>query len=395
MRRKNKIYLVTILLLFTALVVVRHFVPRPVDWRLSFNGNRKSPYACSVAKDLLPVLFPGKEITVNTTSFYMTLHRDTLVNKNLIIIDDKFDPDDLDLYALLDFAAHGNSVFISSLSFSDKLCDTLKFRTNMPVIDTSMFKPVKEALRLSGSEQTSDSVFCFRKRMPESRFVSFDTLRSIVLGSDGSGKVNFILTRFGKGKIFLHCQPLAFTNFHLLYGNYRYACTALSDLPVVNTIWDQYYKPDKILDMSPVRYILSQPALKSAWLLLLITIFIYMIFGSRRMERAIPVIRPEQNASLDFVTTVGKLYYRSQNHTDLARKKLMYFHEFIRNRYFLERVDQTDEQIRTLSLRSGVEEEKVRHLVHTAGILTDKDHVSREELIGLHKSIEDFYKNCK
>ncbi len=395
MTRKNKIYLAAILVLFTALIVVKHFAPRPVNWMLNFSGNRKSPYGCSVLNEQLPVLFPGKELTVNTASFYLTLRPDTLDTKNLIIITDAFSPDDPDLSALLDFASHGNSVFISSLSFSGKLCDTLNFKTSIPVIDTSMLKRVKEELRLSYSGNPADSSFLYRKKMPDSRFENYDTLNTVPLGTDKSGNVNFILTRFGKGNIFLHCQPLAFTNYHLLYSNHRYAFTALSHLPVENTIWDQYYKPERIIDLSPVRYILSQPALKAAYFLLVFTIVIYMIFGSRRRQRIVPVIQPERNASLDFVTTVGKLYYRSQNHADVARKKLIYFNEFIRNRYFLQGLDQTEEQIRILSQKSGVETEKIRHLARMAGSLSENKQLSQLELIEFHKSIEDFYKNCK
>jgi|WetSurMetagenome_2_1015567.scaffolds.fasta_scaffold00097_28 hypothetical protein len=393
MAKRNKIFLAAILVLFTALIVIRHFAPKPVDWRLNFSGNRRSPYGCSVAKELLPVLFPGKEISVNTANFYLTLRQDTIDKKNLIIINDEFNPDDLDLTALLAFAARGNSVFISSLSFTGRLCDTLKFKTNMPAIDTSMLKRVKEELRLSYSATAPDSVFFYKKMMPDSRFESYDTLNTVTLGRDKSGNVNFILTRFGKGEIFIHCQPLAFTNFHLLYGNYRYGFTALSHLPVENTIWDQYYKPEKIIDLSPVRYILSQPALKAAYFMLVFTIIVYMIFGSKRMQRIIPVIGPEINTSLDFVTTVGKLYYRSRNHSDLARKKLIYFKEFIRNRYFIQAIN--SEKIITLSQKSGVEEEKIRHLITIAGNISGKTQITRQELAELHQSLEDFYKNCK
>lgn len=377
-----------------ALVVLKHFVPKPVDWGLSFSANRKSPYGASVARELLPVLFPGKDISVNTAGFYLTLNRDTLERRNLIIITGEFNPDKLDLSALLNFAARGNSVFISSLSFSDKLCDTLKFSTGTPIIDTALFKPVREVLRLSSLGKNTDSVFSFERKMPESRFEKYDTLRSIPLGRDRSGKVDFVVTQYGKGKIYLHCQPLAFTNFHLLYGNYQYASHALSYLPVTNTIWDQYYKPDKILDLSPVRYILSQPALKSAYFMLLATLLIYMVFGSRRVQRIIPVVVPERNTSLDFVVTVGKLYYRSQNHSDLARKKIIYFHDYIRNRYFIQNIGPSDEQVRMLSLRSGVEEEKIRRLLKTVERLTGRI-VERQDLIDLHELLEDFYKNCK
>jgi hypothetical protein len=395
MGRKNKIFFAVILLLFTALIVVKHFAPRPVDWRLNFSGNRKSPYGCSVARELLPLLFPEKEITVNTASLYLTLRHDTLTTKNLIIISSEFSPDDLDLNTLLDFVARGNAVFISSLSFSGKLCDTLNFKTNIPVIDTAYLKRVKEELRLSYSGKNIDSTFSFGKRMPDSRFESYDTLNSVPLGRDKSGNVNFIFTRFGKGGIYLHSQPLAFTNFHLLYGNYRYAFTVLSYLPAENTIWDQYYKPEKIIDLSPVRYILSQPALKKAYLMAVFTIIIYMIFGSKRKQRIVPVIQPEKNASLDFVTTVGKLYYRSHNHSDLARKKLIYFNEFIRNRYFIQGLEQDDQQIRILSQKSGVDEVRIRHLATMAANLSGMKQISSQDLTELHKCLEDFYKNCK
>ncbi len=395
MRRKNKIYLILLLLLFSSLVIIQHFVPRPVDWSLSFNGNKKSPYACSVSRELMKVIFPGKDIKDNNVSLFQILNQDTLGNRNLIIISNEFSPEEPDLSALLDFAARGNAVFLSSLEYSGKLCDTLRFQTEIPVIDSALFKPAKEFLKLSFSGKSNDTLFTYRKSMPDCSFTRYDTSHSVALGTDRAGRVNFIRTQFGKGEIYIHCQPLAFTNFHILYGNYRYACTALSCLPVRNTIWDQYYKPDRIIDLSPVRYILSEPPLKAAYFLILITILIYLIFGSKRTQRMIPVIPPEQNTSLEFITTISRLYFRSQNHADLARKKFIYFNDFIRNRYFLQGFDQSAEQVRTLAMRSGVEETQIAGLLQTAVTLTGITQISKQELIGLHKLLEDFYSKCK
>jgi hypothetical protein len=395
MRKKNKIYLSLLLLLFSSLVIIHHFVPSPVDWSLSFNGNKRSPYACSVARELMKVIFPGKDIKDNNVSLFQILNQDTLENRNLIIISNEFSPEEPDLSALLDFAARGNAVFLSSLEYPGKLCDTLRFQTEIPVIDSALFKPVKEFLKLSFSGKSNDTLFTYRKSMPDCSFTRYDTLNSVPLGTDRAGRVNFIRIQFGKGEIYIHCQPLAFTNFHILYGNFRYACTALSYLPVRNTIWDQYYKPDRIIDLSPVRYILSEPPLKAAYFLILITILIYLIYGSKRTQRIIPVISPEQNTSLDFINTISTLYFRGQNHADLARKKFVYFNDFIRNRYFLQGFDQSAEQVRTLAMRSGVEETQITGLLQTAGTLACKRQISKQELIGLHKLLEDFYSKCK
>ena len=394
MLRKNKIYLVVTLLLFTALVFVRHFVPKPVDWRMSFNGNVKSPYGCSVLKDMLPLLFPAREVDENLASLYIALEQDTIETRNLVIIASEFLPDEFDLEALLNYAARGNSVFISAYAFSDKLCDTLKLNVNDTARDTAQFSKPDEVLKLCLPGKPADSAFTFRKKMPVCFFSAFDTTKTVTLGSDKTGRTDFILTRFGKGNIFLHCQPLAFTNYHILYGNYRYASSALSCLPVAGTIWDQYYKTDKQIDLSPVRYILGQPSLKSAYFLLLFTIMIYMLIGSRRRQRPVRVVTAPRNTSLDFVITIGKLYYRSRNYTDLARKKIMYFNEFIRNRYNLLKPDQAGDNVHILSMKSGIEEEKIRNLMKKTGLLTSKCQVGKQELIELHRSLEDFYKNC-
>ena len=395
MSKLNKLYAAAILLLFTVLVVLHHFVPRPVDWKLSFSGTRKLPYGSRILADMLPGLFPGRAITVNTTSLYNLFSTDTLDSQNLIIVCGSFDPDEPDMNSLLDFISKGNYAFISALDFSGEFSDTLRFSTIAPVIDTSMFRDVKESLSLIQQPGSDDSLYLFSRRMPAGCFDAYDSLVSVPLGRDRKDNVNFIMVPFGRGKIYLHCQPLAFTNYHLLYGNYRYACTALSMLPVANTIWDQYYKPDKVLNMSPLRYILSQPALRGGYRVLLIIIIIYMVFGSKRIQRPIPVILPPQNSSMDFVKTVASLYFRNRNHGDIARKKLIYFNEFIRTRYRLPQTASAGDRIRSLSVRSGVEEGKVRHLLMIGESLEHKKEIGDYELAELHQLLEFFYRNCK
>ncbi|MFO7370916.1 MAG: DUF4350 domain-containing protein [Bacteroidales bacterium] len=390
----NKKHVLIILILFAALVVLRHLAPKPQNWELSFSGYKKSPYGCKVTKDLLQVIFPNKDIHVNTGSYYITL-QDSVSQSNLIIISDHFNPDNLDLNALLGFVAQGNNLFISSLSFPKKLSDTLKFETKESVFDTTLLKSYNEKMRLSYTSGKEDSVFAFPRRMPDHYFSELSKSASLVLGSDRAGRPDFILTGLGKGKIYLHCQPLAFTNYHLLYGNYQYACLALSVLPVSNTIWDQYYKPDRLADTSPVRYILSQAPLRSAYYVLLITLLIYMVFGSRRKQRPVPVIQPLQNTSLNFIRSVGQLYFKSRNHADLAKKKIMYFNEFIRNRYHMQQPFNQQGQSLILSRKSGVEQEFVSKLLQVTGAWEQKNTMDHHELSELHSMIEEFYKKCK
>jgi hypothetical protein len=395
MLAKNKKYIVLIVCLFSILVVVKHYMPKPLNWDLSFNGESNSPYACRVMKDMLKTIFPEKSIPVNNSSLYISLNQNTVVHQNLIIITNDFNPDDLDLGALLNFIGKGNDVFISALHFADIVCDTLHFTLNSPLFDTSMFSKQKFTLNLYNLSDETSLIYSFRRGMTANYFTSYDTTHSVCLGSDKNGSLDYFVTAIGKGRIFLHCQPLAFTNYHLLSGSYEYACKALSYLPVESLIWDQYYKPDRLINLSPVRFILSEPALRSAYYLILISILMYMLFGSKRKQKIIPVITPEENTSLKFLITVGRLYYRSQDHTDLAMKKIIYFQEFLHNRYNFHQITDTDENIRLLTLKSGVDADSVAHLMHYLKAIGENQEISSTRLIEFHRLLENFYKKSK
>ncbi len=388
----NKKILSILLVLFIGYIVLQHHMPKPVEWNLSFSGTQKKPYGCKVIKDLLDTIFPGAEIELNQSSFFLSLNQSESSGENLIIVTDRFSPDEFDMEALLAYTARGNSVFISSLDFPKELLDTLALKTNITIIDTSLFKRNQEKLILAYSPE-SDSTYLFTRRMAEHYFTSYDSATSC-LGYDRAGRINFIHRKFGYGTMYLHCQPLAFTNYHILYGNFEYACAALSVLPVRNTIWDQYYKPEKFIDSSPVRYILSNPPLRSAWYVLLAALTLYLIFGSKRLQRPVLVIRPPENTSLNFIKSVGKLYYRSHNHGDLVKKKISYFKDFLRTRYNFKNSFSND-HIPLLREKSGVDNNQLEKLFNAINGVEGISYPDKDDLINLHHEIEKFYKTCK
>jgi hypothetical protein len=188
---------------------------------------------------------------------------------------------------------------------------------------------------------------------------------------------------------------MAFTNYHILYGNYKYACAALSVLPIKNTIWDQYYKSDRFVNMSPVRFILSNQSLRVAWYIIIFTILIYFIFGSRRKQRPIPVIKPPENISLEFIKSIARLYFKGQNHADIAKKKVMYLREYLRNKYGYKVTEASAENIRILTEKSGADFETVDEMLRRAVYVENSLDIYRNELVRINQLIESFYQNCK
>ena len=294
-----------------ALVSINHYAPKPIDWRETYDMSGTSPYGCYILNDMSVILFPGQTVLKSFDCFYVALDSNNLEKKNLIVITSNFKPDKFDLDALLKFVAKGNDFFVSSNSFGELFMDRLKLKVASPIVDTSLFFSGKERMFLLDPELRNDSGFHYNKKMQSVWISAFDTLNTEKLGTNQTGNVNFICTKYGMGRIYFHTQPQVFTNFHLLHGNVEYASKVLSYLPVRKTVWDNIYKPYRFINQSPMRYILSQPPLQSAYYLLLLTLLLYFVIESKRRQRVIPVLKSPGNRSLQFVKTIGSLYFNT------------------------------------------------------------------------------------
>ena len=394
MSRNKYIFFLVIILLFVVLIAVQHYAPRPIDWRVTCDKTSKSPYGCYVLNDMLKTLFPQQKITYNEAGFFVSLDSNVAGLQNLIVITPDFKPDRYDTKALLNFVIKGNDMFVSSTNFSNSFLDTLRVKVNTQIIDTSVFKPGNEVLYLENITLKNDSVFHFNRKMPLVTVSAYDTLCTTLLGTDRNHHANFICIERGLGKIYLHTQPLVFTNYHLLYGNIEYASAALSYLPVQKTVWDSYYKPGNIVNTSPVRYILSQPPLQTAYYILLLTLVLYMVIESKRRQRIIPVVKPPENRSLQFVRTIGNLYYKQHNNADIAKKKIIFFREFLREHYYIATISAEKESINHLASKSGLPVKQIKQLLEATQYFETAKSITDDGLIELSQRIELFYEQC-
>ncbi len=393
MGRKYK-YIIIILGLLTLLVLVQHFAPKPVNWDYHFSASKKIPYGCKVLKDMLPRVFYDKEISTNNQSLYPNFEVDEPGKTNLVCITRFFNLTSLDCNALLNYVEKGNHAFISAIHFDGPFADTLDIETgHLPQsIESITNTPVQSStLHFVNPSLKRDTGYYFSKRLPINYFRSFDTANSVVLGQDSRSLVNFIKIQYGNGYVYLHCQPLVFTNFHLLYSNHDYAAAALSYLPLNTTIWDEYYKPYKVQIRTPLKFILLNPPLKTAYFLTLLGIILYIFFEGRRKQRKIPVLQPPGNDSVDFIKTVGKLFLHNYDHKDIALKKYNYFNEYVRSTYYLSTNNIDFNFYNALSLKSNVDISIIRDIYEIAEKIKSADQVSKELLRDLYKKIETFY----
>ena len=396
MNKSLRIYIGILVMLFVGIIIVEFSTPQPVNWDYTFNETHKIPFGTYVLYEELETLFPEskvKDIRVTPYEYFDEYYNwddgGYTISGSYLYIDKKSDIDDTSAEELLSFAAAGNDVFISSEYFPNKLVDSLGFRTD----NDYSFKGTGQ-LSFTNTSLKKDRI-TVEKALSNIHFSKIDALYTTVLGYQKFEKkshANFIKTPWGKGHFYLHTQPVTFTNYNLLKkNNQKYAAAAMSYLGERTIYFDSRNKSRKSLSNSPLRFILSQPALRWAWYLVLITTLIFMIFNAKRKQRVVKVIKPLENTTVDFAKTIGNLYYETKDHDNLINKKITYFLEYIRRVYYLDTQVLDDKFVKNLSLKSGKNDKNIKALINQIAYLKSKSFCNEDDLLKLNKAIEDFY----
>ncbi|MFZ2865568.1 MAG: hypothetical protein WA440_12515, partial [Ignavibacteriaceae bacterium] len=219
----------------------------------------------------------------------------------------------------------------------------------------------------------------------------FDTTNALVLGINGQGHPNFIKMKIGSGTLFLHTIPNVFTNYNLLKSERDYIYKSLSYLKVRDVIWDEYYKEVNKYQSTPIRYILSQPSLKWGYFTFLFAMILFVIFKGKREQRIIPVIKPLTNTTLEFIQTVGNVYLKQSNHKNIAKKKIIYFLDHIRNKYGIRTNELNNDVIKQLSEKSNYDERELKKIKTIIFNIENSTSIKKEILLELNNLLENFY----
>jgi len=218
------------------------------------------------------------------------------------------------------------------------------------------------------------------------------------IGNSHLGKPNLIRLKKGKGSLYVHLSPLVFSNYFMLYdNNIQYFENLFSIFPSNTSvvIWDEFFTPyrNEPTKADWFNAIMSNTYFRSGILLALLLLLIYAVSEMRRKQRIIPIIPKPENASLNFVRTVGLLYYEKGDHLNLARKMSAHFLDHVRSRYKLFSRDLNQEFAKELSYKSGVQDRIVLEIVRQLNQLQTEGIVSETDLIILQKNMENFYHN--
>lgn len=352
MKKGKLLYIILILLLFAIYVWIDSQKPPVTSWSYNFTGSSSAPYGCKVLREMMKKTFVPYRITDNFESPYQW----AFTYSNVIIINPFFRIDTIDYNYLSYFVSEGNNVFISAEWFNQGFSDSLGFKVSSQ--NLNYLEPQKtHTLYLTNPALRNENGFLLKSN-DISYFSQFDTSNTIILGYADSSLVNYIKIPHGHGAFYISTCPLAYSNYNILNANADYAFNSLSYLNDNDIIWDEYYKPENAkiyASTSPLRFILSKPALKSAYYLILFTFLLFIISEGRRKQRIIPIYQKPGNDALDFIKTVSMLFYNRRKHQNLLEKRITYLYDYLFTHFNI-RVDaEMDDFTEVVSTKTGVD----------------------------------------
>ena len=376
-----------------------------IDLRETFSATDAKPFGGMVANQLFNQYYASYYVVKTNHAVSKNSMLKSDANAVFFSISRHLFLEDEDVQTILNRVYEGNTFFFSSAYFDTSLMNTINCRvseTAFPVSNTNLYTDARVRL-IADLGKGNDSTFGYFYRPFRHYFSTINPSYGRILGYNGEGYPNFIVIFWGKGKLMLHSEPRAFSNYFLLTrNNYRYMeniLQVLGDSPG-HVYWDDYYrtltrKPAANNGGGTLNEFLKQPPLAWAFYLLAALLAAYVLFNGKRKQREIRVIAPNMNSSVAFSETIARLYMQEGNHKAIALKMVTHFQEFLKTNYYLDANINRHDLVLALSRKSGVSEDDTRSLFVAIDKLAMAREVTDSELFKLHSQMQEFYNNRK
>ena len=201
-----------------------------------------------------------------------------------------------------------------------------------------------------------------------------------------------------EGNFYHHTAPFLFSNiaakqeFYLTHFN-----KVFSHLKHDKVILDcAYYfdrESDEMQSDSPIQYILNEKSLRWAYYTFLLTTISFLFFRGKRKQRVIPVLEKNENTSIQYVDTLSELFMQQDQNQKLVPHLQEIFYQRIKQKYFLS--PDNENFTKLLARKSRIPEKNIEIILQNFKTGGSGFHYSDDQLIMLHRRLEEFYKNAE
>lgn len=397
-----KSYYILLILGLGLIVFIESQRPRPINWIQTFSSHDNIPFGTDALFELAAGFFPGEDIERVNKPFY-ELHDDDSTNYNLVYICQSFkiSPEATD--KLFQHVRNGNTVFISANKFDYKFLRRLGLRSSYYSISwimNSQGEYTAPNITLNTKTDTAyiDTIsakISYHAGQNVFELHSSDSLNRIsTLGWVNNDMPNFMSIEVGNGRFLIHSEPIAFTNYYLLRGNSLNYCEDIfQELPNKRTIWNDYPNNGYITSSSPMRYVTSDESLRFGIYLMFTTLILFLLLAGRRRQRAIPVIQPPENNSMEFIYSIRNLYLLKKDHNKVANHMIRGLKSWVYDQYGLHWTPEKKEFMEQLSRKSGMSHKDIALLLEKLKDIEKRYIIFASDLSELNQIIEKLQKN--
>lgn len=397
MDKTMKIYLGALLGIILLVVIIDMSRTKPTNWDPTYSLDNKNPLDLYVFNHEVENIISKnrlKRVTVTPYEYFIENSNEAsylIINQNIYNQIDS---------VILSKVQDGSTLWLSAENYIHFLTDTLglEYSDVDPGSVLERINNIKLSLTMKKWETNSVDL---HPVLNSFAFVDLDTNTTTILGKsrmpDGHSYPNFVSIRYGKGTIYLHTQPQVFTNVALLDSSSSadYVAHILSylphDKPVIWFVQNQTRNTDTPVNETALSVIFRYPALRMTWLLFIYGMLLYLLFNAKRRQRIVPVIKPLKNTSVEFVQTIGNLYFQEGSPKDIVDKKILFFLDKIRHRYYLDTSKLDENFALRLCNKSGKKRELIDSILSFINEFSRKRFAIETDLIRLNDLIEEFW----
>jgi len=413
MSRKSVIALIVLVLVF---FIIQLRMPKKWDWTPTWSPTDNNPFGCLLMDSVLKGSLPHGRYKVARTTLWQLAHsRDSL--SNVLWVTETATLDVSTTRIIRRMMARGQRVMIVAgetrfmaidntrydrqwgiaIRMGDRftVADVLNLRQSHTEMDTIAWKDsLGHAVRkYQVLRPMTNNVIDLADGNEGKQWEPIITSRGYVVEGDRDPYVYAARRRFGRGEIVVVAMPLMFTNYGMIEGETNEVVfrllSEMSGRPLVRITDRQSDKTDGQVEQSPLRVVFKDPTLWWPFYTALAVLVLFFVFTARRRQRAIPVVRPPVNHTLEFTRLIGTLFYQRHDRKGLLRSKWELFANTVRQQadVDVQALDDDDHLFQVLSDRSGMSYEDVARMIKRLRYLAANDNdLTPEELL---KAIDD------
>ncbi len=192
---------------------------------------------------------------------------------------------------------------------------------------------------------------------------------------------NFVKVKCGDGYVFLHASPNMFFNYQLKRKpGFQYTASVLNELPHDQDIFllelgrlkDDYGSENTNIkegnggkkDDSYLKELLKDPMLRTAMLLALLGMLLFVIFRSKRKQPVVPYLAKRKDMTLAFAETITSIYFAKRNAYGLLQVQKKNFYDAMHRHFFVDLYKRDgDKEMQVLAEKTNTPIEEIRYFV--------------------------------